>query len=170
MRIPLALGVSLCAMGAAPAFVHADDRVPLHIRSAHNTEGFSDPDKHRRDSVKDLIDKLDESKAVKIVNTESDAWVLLEVLDRETKRETNLFGRQNKSYVTVRLTAGSYSTEFVGESKSKGVLTGYGNAAKQIAKQVDEWVTTNRDKLVAQQTERAAGAGVAPEAAPTPQP
>lgn len=64
------------------------------------------------------------------------------------KRETNLWGRTNKSYLTVRLTAGEFTTEFTGESGSKGVMKGYGAAASKIVKQLEEWVKTNRDKLL----------------------
>ena len=72
-----------------------------------------------------------------------------EVLDRDTKRETNLWGRQNKSYLTVRLTAGGYSVEFTGESGSTGALTGYGAAAAKVVKQLEAWVKANRDRLLA---------------------
>lgn len=126
----------------------AQDKIPVFVKSAATAGGFTDPSKDRQDSVKDLLKKLKESKSVKPVNSEEEAVVILEVLDRETKRESNLFGRQNKSYLTVRLTAGEYSTEFTGESGSKGVLKGYGAAAGKVIDQLEAWVKLNRERLL----------------------
>src|SRR4051794_29244889 len=98
-------------------------KVPVFVKSA-TSSGFTDPSKDRQDSVNDIRKRLKDSDWVQPVDSESDAVAVLEVLDRETKRETNVFGRQNKSYLTVRLAAGDYSTEFTGESGSKGMLKG----------------------------------------------
>jgi hypothetical protein len=132
----------------------AQERIPVFLKSAQTSGGFTDPSKDRQDSTNDLAEKLRDSKAVRQVESEVDAVIVLEVLGRETKRESNLntalFGsRQNRSYLTVRLTAGEYSAEFQGESGSKGVLTGYGDAASKVVKQLDDWVKANRDKLLA---------------------
>jgi hypothetical protein len=75
----------------------------------------------------------------------------LEVLARETKRETNGWTafsgqRQNKSSLSVRLTAGEFETEFGGESGSKGLMKGYGDAAGKVVKQVESWVKSNYDR------------------------
>jgi len=86
------------------------DRIPIFVRSAQAAGGFTDPSKDRQDSVKDLLRKLKDSDSVRPVESEGEALVVLEVLERETKRETNLWGRQNKSYLTVRLTARQAST------------------------------------------------------------
>lgn len=130
------------------------NKIPVFVRGAGATEGFTDPSKNRQNSVKDITNKLKGSKVVRLAESESDAVAVLEVLDRETKRETNAWGalggvRQNKSYLTVRLTAGEFTTEFEGESGSKGMLKGYGAAAGKIVKQLEEWVKTNREKLLA---------------------
>jgi hypothetical protein len=92
------------------------NKIPVFVTSAAGAEGFTDPSKDRQDSVKDLLNKLKDSKTLQAVTSETDAVLRLEVLDRETRRETNVWGRQNKSYLTVRLTAGTYTTEFTGES------------------------------------------------------
>jgi hypothetical protein len=74
-------------------------------------------------------------------------------LGRETKREVNgwsaLSGAaQNKSVLFVRMKLGDYSTEFSGVSGSKGMMTGYGDAANKVVQQVEKWVEANRAKLV----------------------
>jgi hypothetical protein len=92
--------------------------------------------------------KLKDSKSVQTVESEKDALVVLEVLDRATKSEINVWGRQNKSYLTVRLTAGEYSAEFIGEGPSTGVLTGYSAAAAKVVKQLEDWVKGNHDRLL----------------------
>ena len=130
------------------------DKIPVFVRSVSTVGGFTDPSKAREDSVKDLKKKLKDSKLVSLTESETDALVALEVLTRETQRESNLgtglFGsRQNRSYLAVRLTAGEYTTEFEGQSGSKGVLTGYGAAAGNVVKQLEAWLRSNRDQLLA---------------------
>jgi hypothetical protein len=127
----------------------AEDRLPVFVRSAAATGGFTDPSKDRQDSMKDLVKKLKDSKLLRPVESEGEALVIVEVLDRETKRETNFWGRQNKSYLTVRLVAGEYSTEFEGESGSKGIFKGYGAAAGKVVDQVEVWAQANREQLSA---------------------
>jgi hypothetical protein len=73
------------------------------------------------------------------------------LVNRATRRETNGWNfidgpRQNQSVLTVRLTGGTYATEFTGESKSKGAFTGYGHAAHQVIQQLEAWVPANRAK------------------------
>lgn len=134
------------------AVVMAQERIPVFLKAAGADSGFTDPSKDRQDSVNDLMKKLRDSKSVRLVESEADAVAVLEVLDRETKRETNGWTafsgqRQNKSYLTVRLTVGEYSTEFTGESGSKGMLKGYGAAAGKVVDQLEKWVEANRSKL-----------------------
>jgi len=124
------------------------DRVPVFVKSAGTDSGFTDPSNTRQDSVKDLQKRFEKSKLVRLVPSESDAVAVVEVLDRATARETNLWGRQNKSSLSVRLHAGEYSTEFSGESGSKGVMTGYGAAASKVADQVESWIKENRERLM----------------------
>jgi len=140
-----------------------EDRVPVFVRSEQTVGGFTDPDKHRQDSVKDLQKKIKDSKTMVLVEAEKDAVMLVEVLGRETKRETNLWGQQNKSYVGIRLTAGEYHSEMTGESSSKGVMSGYGDAAGKIVKQLDAWVAANRDRLTALKNKPAATGTEAPK-------
>jgi hypothetical protein len=160
-RITLAFLVVIAAAVltvAVPALVVAAPkppyRIPIFVRSAADSDGFTDPSKDRRDSLKDLVKQLRDSDVVAPVDMEAEAVAVLEVLGRSTRSERNGWTavngqRQNKSVLTVRLTAGEYSTEFTGESKSKGVLTGYGQAAEKVVKQLEDWVTANRERLMA---------------------
>jgi hypothetical protein len=148
-RIALALGIVATVLSATfAAQERAADRVPVFVKSAGNDSGFTDPSKDRQDSVKDLQRRLEKSKVVQLVPAENDAVAVIEILDRTTTRETNLWGRQNKSSLVVRLHAGDYSTEFSGESGSKGVMTGYGAAASRVADQVESWIKENRERLI----------------------
>jgi purine nucleoside permease len=121
--------------------------VRIAVKSAATADGFTDPSKARQDSVKDVTNRLKDSKVVQLV-PEGEAIAVLEVLDRQTNREVNFWGTQNKSSLVVRLTAGDYSTEFVGESGSSGILKNYKGAASSIVKQLEAWVKANHDRLV----------------------
>lgn len=132
----------------------ATDRVPIYVRTVATAEGFTDPSKDRQDSLKDIQKRLADSKVLAMAPSASAAVAVIEVLNRSTRREANGWTafngqRQNKSSVTVRLSAGTYTTEFTGESGSKGVATGYGDAAKKVVQQVEAWVIANRARLTA---------------------
>jgi hypothetical protein len=149
-RIALTVGIAATVLAANfAAQERPTDRVPVFVKSAGTDGGFTDPSKNRQDSMKDLQKRLEKSKVVRLVPSESEAVAIIEVLDRTTTRETNLWGRQNRSSVAVRLHAGDYSTEFSGESGSKGVMTGYGAAAAKVADQVESWIRENRERLMA---------------------
>ena len=133
---------------------NAADKIPIFVKSGGTAEGFSDPSKDRQDSVKDLLKRLKDSDMVHVMDSENAAVVVIEVLDRATTREVNgwtaVSGHaQNNSHLTVRLTAGDYTTEFTGESGSSGMMKSYGGAAKSIVKQLETWVSANRERLSA---------------------
>ncbi|MBE3111612.1 MAG: hypothetical protein IMZ46_14090 [Acidobacteria bacterium] len=148
MRIKALVLISVISSSFLFAAEQSLDKIPIFVKSGATAGGFTDPSKDRQNSTKDLLNRLKNSRAVRLVESEQDALVVLEVLGRETKRETNLWGRQNKSYLTVRLIAGEYSAEFTGDGGSKGVLTGYGAAAGKVVKQLEEWIRANRDQLL----------------------
>jgi hypothetical protein len=142
MAVAMAVGVAAQAAKAVPVFV----------ASEATGQGFTDPSKDRRDSIKDVEKKVKDSNALMLVDKAEDAVIVIEVLGRETKREVNGWTAfsgyaQNKSSLTVRMKVGDYTTEFSGESGSKGMLKGYGDAANKVVKQVEEWVKVNRGKL-----------------------
>jgi hypothetical protein len=149
MKLKAVILISVITSAFLFASDKAQDKIPVFVKSAGNAGGFTDPSRDRQDSMKDLMKKLNNSDSVRLVESEKDGLAVLEVLGRDTKRERNAWGWENKSYLTVRLTAGEYSVEFTGESGSKGVLTGYGAAAEKVVKQLDAWVKANRDRLLA---------------------
>lgn len=129
-----------------------DTRVPMFVIAGGTAEGFTDPSKTRQDSTRDLTQKLRDSKFFRLVEFERDAVVTVEVLARDTKREVNGWtfvngAAQNKSTVAVRLIAGDFMTEFEGTSGSKGMFTGYGDAAGKVAKQLNQWAEQNIQRL-----------------------
>ena len=141
----------LCAVlvPAAVASSQVPGKIPVFVKAAATAGGFSDPSKERQDSVKDIQEKVRGSKVIAMAQSENEAVVIVEVLARSTRRETNFWGRQNKSRLEVRLTAGEYSTEFGADGGSAGVFTGYGKAAGSIVKQMEKWVGENRERLLA---------------------
>ena len=131
-----------------------DGRIPVFVRGGGSSSGFTDPSKDRGDSVKDLQKNIRDSKVLVLAESSDDAFIVLDVLHRETKKENNgwtaISGTpQNKSYVTVRLRAGDFETELTGESGSKGMLKGYGNAASKVVDQLEDWARENRERLLA---------------------
>ncbi len=147
------LAMATVAVSASAKDKNPEDKVPVFVRSAGNAGGFTDVSKDRVDSVKDLTNGVQHSDTLRVAIDEDRAAVVLEVEARETRREVNGWSMisgaaQNKSYVTVKVIAGEYTTEFSGESGSKGMMSGYKDAANRIIKQVEKWVETNHDRLV----------------------
>lgn len=140
----------LCLCAPALHAQQAPTKIAVFIRGQSAATGFTDPSKARQDSVKDLIKKIRESKTMRLAESADDALVILEILDRGTGRTWRPFmGLQNHSTVVVRVTAGEYTADFNGESGDTGAFTGYRKAATQIVKQMDEWIATNRDRILA---------------------
>jgi hypothetical protein len=120
----------------------AQDKIPIFVKTAGSTAGFTDPSKDRQDSMKDLLNYFRNSKSVLIVESEKTALVVLEILDRGMKPEID-YRALNNAHVTVRLTAGEYSAELTGMDST------YRGAAVGIVKQTETWVKANREKLLA---------------------
>jgi hypothetical protein len=139
--------VLLVSLFTGVASAGAQDRVPVFVKSVGADQGFTDPSKDRQDSVKDLTERIERSRVVRVVASEREATAVIEVLDRATTLHTNLLGPQNKSSLIVRLKARDYSTEFTGVSGAKAMLTGYASAASSVVDQLEAWVTSNRDRL-----------------------
>jgi hypothetical protein len=127
--------------------------IPLFVKSAQATGGFTDPDKGRADSVKNLVDRLKNTASVRLVPTPEEAVIVLEVLGREKKPGRSvLWGRKEEVSLGVQVTAGEYSAEFTGASntnKGFGVVGNYGRAAGEVVKQLDAWVKANQEPLQA---------------------
>lgn len=153
LTVPVALLLSIPCAADAPPAAQADQRIPVFVKSGSATGGFTDPDKGRLDSTKDIMEKLRDSKTVRVA-AEDQAVIILEILGRDTKLDqghalTAMFGGlgQKHSSVTVRLTAGEYTTEFTGTGGASGVFSGYGKAAAKVMKELDAWVKANDAKL-----------------------
>ena len=95
MRIKAMVLISVITSAFLFASEKAQDKVQVSVKSAGNARGFTDPSKARQDSMKDLLKKLKDSHSICPVESEKDALAVLEVLDRDTKRETNLWGRED---------------------------------------------------------------------------
>jgi hypothetical protein len=127
--------------------------IPVFVKAAQAADGFTDPDKSRTDSVKNLRDKLEDAKWLRLVDSEEEAVILLEVLGRNTEFDRgsawNLVGGygQKHSSVTVRLTAGSFTSEFTGTGGASGLFSGYGKAAGKVVDHLEKWVKENGDRL-----------------------
>src|SRR5438105_105906 len=85
MRKLSLLGVAAGLLFAA--VLHSDDvrqdtRIPAFITSSAATGGFTDPDKSRTDSTKDLIEKIKGSRTVRLVSAD-EAVIVLEVMGRD---------------------------------------------------------------------------------------
>jgi trypsin-like peptidase len=145
-------GSALAPARTSDAQKRVDPRIPIFVIAGGTSAQFTDPSKARQNSARDLISKLRDSKYFRSVELEQDAVVTIEVLARDTKREVNGWtafngAGQNKSTVVVRLIAGDFTTEFEGTSGSRGVFTGFGDAAGKIAKQLDAWASENLRRL-----------------------
>jgi len=149
----LVLMLTVCSTILVASPEDGSGKVPIFVKSGAAASGFTDPSKDRQDSVKDLCNKIKDSKLVRVADSELDAVAVLEVLGRENKQETkgwaSAFGAppRSKSLLLVRSTAGEYSTDFSGESTSIGELTSYSAAAGKVVKQLEEWVKANREHL-----------------------
>jgi hypothetical protein len=142
----LILALALSSLGAG---AQAPVRFAVFVKSPAATAGFTDPSKDRADSIRDMESKIENSKVLFLAESEADAVIVLDVLGRETNREVNVWGRQNKSVLTVRLTVGEYSTEFSGDGGSSGIFTGYAAAAGKVVKQIEKWAKANTEQLLA---------------------
>jgi hypothetical protein len=66
--------------------------------------GFADPSKVRQDSTEDVMNRLRNSKTVRLVEAESEAAAVVEILDRKTHRDASFWtATYLKSTLVVRL-------------------------------------------------------------------
>jgi len=117
----------------------AVSRVPVYVRGAAATAGWTDPSGERDDSAKDLIRHLQspDRRYIRHAPSEAEGVIVLEVVARHKEYRTLV--------LTVRLTAGDFTTEISGRSD---VSTGsWRNCALTIVKKLDEWAQANRARL-----------------------
>jgi hypothetical protein len=150
MKYIFTILILVFVLGLASASV-AQDGIPLFIKG-QSSEGFTDPSEDRRDSEKNLRDKLEDAKEFSLVETEEEAVMVLEVLDREESRRDGVltqsqWSTSKKKTLMVRLTVGEFSTDFTGESSLMSIGGGWGVAAKSVVKQLKKWAKENSAKL-----------------------
>lgn len=137
--------------------------VNVFLSTGAASSGFTDPDKARGDSTKDLTEALNKKKSINMVATKEEAVIVLEVLGRGVREDSGgyskAFGGKNEvKMVRVKLTVGEFSSELSGESAGGGMSGGPGRgawtkAAYKVADQVDKWVLANQDQLQKPQTQ-----------------
>ena len=136
-----------------------EDPVPVYLTTTSNAQGFTDPDKSRADSMKDLAEALGKKKSIRMVPAREDAVLILEVLNRGVREDsghmTQVFGGKHEVKVLrvkLSVAGGDFSAELSGESAGGGMKGGPGRgawtkAAYKVADQVDKWVQENEAQL-----------------------
>jgi TusA-related sulfurtransferase len=164
-------GAAAFAAAASGGILHAKDTsqpVSVLVR-ASGESGFSAPGV--ADSIKDLKNSLKGKKLVILTDDPAAAEIVIEVLGRfkDFRGETystatavndntaTVKTTQKKSaVVAAKLIVGDYSTELVGEAGGVGRFGfgAWGDAANQIAKQIEDFIKENNAQLLAKRTAR----------------
>lgn len=145
---------------AATVFAQGAEPVPVFLTTGATAGGFTDPDKERADSRKDLDEALrSKKKSLRVVATKEEAVIMLEVLGRDVREDSGSYskafgGKNEVKNVRVKLTAGEYSAELAGSSAGGGFGGGPGRgawkkAAYKVADQIEKWVEANQAQLAA---------------------
>jgi len=131
--------------------------VPLFLTTPAAAGGFTDPNKERADSMKDLAEALGSKKNIRLVAAKEDAKIVIEVTDRGVREDsgkyTKAFGGKNEvKRVHVKLSVGEFSTDLAGESAGGGFGGGPGRgawkkASYKVADQIENWIEENRGQL-----------------------
>lgn len=158
------IATSAIALIAFVGHVYAQKAIiPIHVVQPGGE--FEDQAlKDRRDSTRDLVKALEgKERTLVLVNDGTAAKVQIEVLGRGVEvregashlQQGTLGGLQAVSdkdkVLRVRLSVGTYETVILGQSKSvdgNDALTTWRGAAGDAARQIDDWIKTNRTKLV----------------------
>jgi hypothetical protein len=167
----LVLAGAIAFAAVAPRGLHAGDaKQPVSVLvRAGGGSGFSAPGV--ADSIKDLTNSLKGKKLVVLTDDPATAEIVIEVLGRfkDYRGETystatavndstaTIRTTQKKSaVVAAKLIVGDYSLELIGEAGGIGKfgLGAWGDAANQIAKQIEGFIKENNERLVARRTAR----------------
>jgi hypothetical protein len=127
--------------------------IPVFVTSIGAVNGMTDPSKDNLDTVRDLKGDLkDYKKEVRLVESAEDAVIVLTVIGRETAQVTAGFlgDPARDRIIRVKFEVGDMQTEMTASAQGGTLGSGgaWGKAAGKIAKQVREWITANRGKLV----------------------
>ena len=153
---------AVMVVSAMATAIASDDLppVPVHIVTP-KAEFVDEALQARIDSTKDLQKIRWDKKLVQLVDSPAEAVVVVEVIGRsagatdarKVTRDvvTGQLGSEAKGVklVTLKLTAGDYSTEIVGQEaeNSMGLEPSWSGAAVDARSRVQKWVKANREKL-----------------------
>jgi hypothetical protein len=143
-------------MAAVTVTLAQDTPVTVYVFSVPSPEtpgGFIDKrseslSERREESAQDLKKALSDKKRVKIVDDPKEARIRVEVAWRSSPPSTfNILkpGGDLEIAVRARLVVGEYSLHIVG--KPSPIRPGWRGAAENVARQVDEWIKMNQDRL-----------------------
>jgi len=128
--------------------------VTVFVTSAGAVNGFTDPSKDNRDTVKDLRDSLKDYKAGKVVDDREAATIGRVGIGRETAQVTAGFlgDPARDRIIRAKFQFRDFETEMTASAQGGTLASGgaWGKAAGKIAKQVSEWVSANKAKLADQ--------------------
>lgn len=147
MRSTLAAAALLLAV---PLSAQAP-KVPVYVTSIGAQGGLTDPSKDNRDTVKNLVDDIKDTRELVLVERPEDAAIILTVLGRQTEGMTaGAFGYPDRDRtVRVRFQAGELTTDLSASARGGALASGgaWSKAAGKIVDQVKEWVKANRSAL-----------------------
>ena len=164
---------ALLLFSALVAQTPADARIGVYV-TAPMRDGFVDTGKDVQDSVKDVRNKIGDTKELRLVNQAADADVILTVVTRGIGSQaygvrTNVYSGYytgtevstqpivaNTFWISTVLQAGTYRKEFTGThtQASAASLGAWTDIAGRIAKEVKAWVSANAEQLRAKRTSK----------------
>jgi len=151
VRITTRLALAIPLLVGSPMNASAQTLVPVFVTSAGAQSGFTDPNKQNVDTVKDLRDDLRGKKGIRVVDARDEAGIVLTVLSRDKAGLTaGMFGGAARDVnLHVKFAFKEFETEMTASAQGGTLGSGgaWGRAAGKIAKQVEEWVKANRQKL-----------------------
>jgi hypothetical protein len=122
----------------------------VFVTSVGAADGFTDPNKDNQDTMKDLRSSLKGRSGIVLTERREDALIVLVVQNREKAQLTaGVFGAQRDCTVRVKFVYKSTETELSGSAAGGTLSSGgaWSKAAGKVAKQVEEWVAANKEKL-----------------------
>jgi len=139
--------LSLASASWAQEPARASTLVPVFVTSVGASEGFTDPDGARQDSVKDLREAVTgHDKTLHLVDKRDDAAVVLTVLGRQ---KGGFFGPGNT--LRIKLAVKGFETEIAATVRGGAIWQGYSQwapVAGRVASEVEKWVKANRARLI----------------------
>jgi hypothetical protein len=151
----LALMASLSWAGAVNAQKQKKDQltsIRVFVAAGSSSTGFVDPGHEElTDSIADLKKALAQKKVITLVDERGSADIIAQVVGRGftgTGTELATQGEPRFAIVRVTLSAGDYTTTIDGHNDGR-LLGAWRTAANDAARQIEEWIRDNRDKLLA---------------------